>query len=303
MRFAIFSDVHGNMDALRAVLDDCEALTQQTGRRVDQYWCLGDVVGYGPQPRECLSQVRARCTLVIPGNHDWAAVGKLDLEDFSGTAAEAALWTRKRLDPSDVNFLQALPWDGRTIGDFTVVHGSPSNPIWEYLTSPETAGPNFAFFDTRFCMVGHTHLPTIFLQPNLEHDAPRRAAMRSIERKGKVAFAMATPGGPSRSSLESGEYAITMNHLPIAAPCERWNPVPGFWRLPANYRAIINPGSVGQPRDGDPRAAYVIYDSGLGGFEFRRVPYNVPQTQRKIQMCGLPPQVAEQLAERLATGS
>lgn len=303
MRYAIFSDVHANLDALRAVLEDIQAQTEQTGRRVDQYWCLGDVVGYGPQPRECLSLVRSRCTLVIPGNHDWAAVGKLDLDDFSATAAEAALWTRQRLDPSDVKFLQALPPDGVTVGNFTLAHGSPSNPIWEYLTTPDTAGPNFAFFDTHFCMVGHTHLPTIFLQPVLDHDAPRRAALRSFERKGKVALAMATPGGPSRKSLESGEYAITLNRVPITAPCDRWNPVPGFWRLPHNYRAIINPGSVGQPRDGDPRAAYVIFDSELGGFEFRRVPYNIPQTQRKIQACGLPPQVAEQLAERLATGN
>jgi diadenosine tetraphosphatase ApaH/serine/threonine PP2A family protein phosphatase len=302
MRYAIFSDVHGNLDALQAVLQDLDLVMRQSGRRIDQYWCLGDVVGYGPQPAECLRLVRARCTVCIPGNHDWAAVGKLDFEDFSGTAAESAAWTRAKLGKADLQYLEWLP-PTVPIGEFTLAHGSPSNPIWEYLTSEDTAAPNFAYFDSRYCVVGHTHLPTVFAQPVTGGLPHRRVTPRFGDRKVKVALAMATPGGPSRSSLEAGEFAFTSSQGLVTAPCWRWSPTPGLFRVPPNYRAIINPGSVGQPRDGDPRASYVIYDSDLGGFEFRRVAYNVAEVQRKIQMYGLPREVAELLAARLATGT
>jgi diadenosine tetraphosphatase ApaH/serine/threonine PP2A family protein phosphatase len=295
MRYAIFSDVHGNLDALQAVFQDIDYVARRTGRRMDQIWCLGDVVGYGPQPGECVNRVRGRCDICIPGNHDWAAVQKLDLADFSEAAAESARWTRDRLSDADWNYLHSLP-DSTTVGNFTLAHGSPSQPIWEYLTTPDSAAWNFPYFDTLFCVVGHTHLPTIFLQPIMDHVTPLRAATRALDRK--LALAMATPGGPTRSSLESGELSATTNRNPAIAPCERWQPTPGLWRLPRGYRAIINPGSVGQPRDGDPRASYLVYDSDEG-FEFRRVPYNIAETQRKIQMYGLP----ARLAERLATGS
>ncbi|GAC1458707.1 MAG: metallophosphoesterase family protein [Ktedonobacterales bacterium] len=293
MRYAIFSDVHGNLDALQAVLQDIEQVIRETGQRVSQYWCLGDVVGYGPEPSECVTRVRGRCDICIAGNHDWAAVGKLDLDDFAGAAAESATWTRLRLTPSDRVYLHSLP-EITAIGNFTLAHGSPSNPIWEYLTTPATAAPNFPHFDTLYCVVGHTHLPTIFLQPIMDHLAPVRAASRALDRR--TMLAMATPGGPSRSSLESGEFSISTNRNPLSGPCERWDATPGLWRTPPGYRAIINPGSVGQPRDGDYRASYVIYDSEQG-FEFRRVPYNVAQTQRKIQASGLPARLAERLAE------
>jgi diadenosine tetraphosphatase ApaH/serine/threonine PP2A family protein phosphatase len=295
MRYAIFSDVHGNFEALQAVLADIDYVARRTGRRMDQIWCLGDVVGYGPEPSECVSRVRGRCDICIPGNHDWAAVAKIDLADFSAAAAQSAEWTRMRLTETDANYLHALP-ETTTVGHFTLAHGSPSNPIWEYLTTPVSAAPNFPYFDTLYCVVGHTHLPTIFLQPIMDHVAPIRAARRVLDQR--LALAMATPGGPTRSTLESGELSGITNRNPAVAPCERWVPTPGLWRLPPNYRAIINPGSVGQPRDGDPNASYVIYDSNQG-FEFRRVPYNIGETQRKIQMCGLP----ARLAERLATGS
>ena len=295
MRYAIFSDVHGNLDALQAVLQDMELVARRSGLRIDQIWCLGDVVGYGPEPSACVNRVRGRCDICISGNHDWAVVGKIDLEDFSGAAAQSARWTRLRLDTPDYNYLYSLP-ETTTVGHFTLAHGSPSNPIWEYLTTPDTAAPNFPYFDTLYCVVGHTHLPTIFLQPIMDHVTPMRAATRVLDRK--LALAMATPGGPTRSALESGELALDTSRNGAVAPCERWTPTPGWWQIPPNYRAIINPGSVGQPRDGDPRASYVIYDSDYG-FEFRRVRYNIAETQRKIAACGLP----ERLAERLATAS
>jgi diadenosine tetraphosphatase ApaH/serine/threonine PP2A family protein phosphatase len=295
MRYAIFSDVHGNLDALQAVLQDMELVARQSGQRMDQIWCLGDVVGYGPEPSACVNRVRGRCDICIPGNHDWAVVGKIDLEDFSAAAAQSAQWTRLRLDTPDYNYLYSLP-EKTTVGHFTLAHGSPSSPIWEYLTTPDNAAPNFPYFDTLYCVVGHTHLPTIFLQPIMDHVTPMRAATRALDRK--LALAMATPGGPTRSALESGELAFDSHRGAGGAPCERWSPTPGWWQIPPNYRAIINPGSVGQPRDGDPRASYAIFDSTYG-FEFRRVPYNIPETQRKIAACGLP----ERLAERLATAS
>ncbi len=295
MRYAIFSDVHGNLDALQAVLQDIDYVVRKTGRRMDQIWCLGDVVGYGPEPSECVNRVRGRCDLCIPGNHDWAAVGKLDLADFSEAASESAEWTRRRLTETDWNYLYSLR-ETTMVGDFTLAHGSPTYPIWEYLTTPDSAAMSFPNFDTMFCVVGHTHLPTIFLQPVMDHVTPMRAAARALDRR--LALTMATPGGPTRHTLESGELSAMTNRNPAAAPCKRWVPTPGLWRLPRGYRAIINPGSVGQPRDGDPRASYVIYDS-QDGFEFRRVEYNVGETQRKIQQNNLP----TMLAERLATGT
>jgi diadenosine tetraphosphatase ApaH/serine/threonine PP2A family protein phosphatase len=295
MRYAFFSDIHGNLAALRAVFDDIEKVVATRGTPIHQRWCLGDIVGYGPQPGECLQMVRRRCDVVIPGNHDWVAIGKLDIGDFSEAAAESAAWTRRRISEQDLNYLRSLP-EVTFVNNFTLSHGSPFNPIWEYLTTAESAAPSFPWFDTMFALVGHTHLPTIFLQPITDRSKVVRPERRAINRK--QVLAMAQPGGPTRSSLESGEWSSTSGSSVALAPCERWIPSEGLWRIPPNYRAIINPGSVGQPRDGDARASYVIYDSDLG-FEFRRVPYDIAETRRKILQNGLP----ESLAERLEEGS
>jgi diadenosine tetraphosphatase ApaH/serine/threonine PP2A family protein phosphatase len=294
MRYAILSDVHGNLEALRAVLQDIYTVNRQVGVRVAQIWCLGDSVGYGPEPGECVEQVSRRCDICVAGNHDWAAIKKIDLADFSEAAANSATWTREHLTTVGFNYLKSLR-ETTHIGHFTLSHGSPYDPIWEYLTTPDAAANSFQYFDTLYCVVGHTHLPTIFLQPIVDHMAPVRAAARNLNRK--VALTMAIAGGPTRSSLEADEYS-TASRIPATVPCERWQPTPGVWRIPPNHRAIINPGSVGQPRDGDPRASYVIYDSEQG-FEFRRVHYNIAATQHKIMALGLP----ERLAERLATAN
>lgn len=295
MRYAIFSDVHGNLAALDAVLDDIRQVGLQTGRRVDQIWCLGDVVGYGPEPGLCVRRVRDRCDICIPGNHDWAATARIDLADFSEFAAESAHWTRSQLSDPEFTYLLALP-PTTGVGDFTLAHGSPSDPIWEYLTTEDAASENFPYFDTLYCVVGHSHLPTVFLQRMTDHVAPLRAKDRALTKQ--LALAMAAPGGPTRASLESGELSASTNRSPAALPCERITPGPGVFQVPRDYRAIVNPGSVGQPRDGDPRASYVIFDS-VEGFLFRRVPYDIAATQRKIQMLGLP----DRLAERLASGT
>lgn len=290
MRYAILSDIHGNAEALRAVFDDMDRYCDEHGGSISQVWCLGDVVGYGPEPGECVRMVRVWCDICIPGNHDWAAVGNIDLSGFGKSAAESALWTRDRISPEDRVYLKNLP-KVTAVSDFTLAHGSPSNPIWEYLTTSSVAAPNFGAFETLFCVVGHSHLPMVFLQPIGARPvaaAPIQRAMRE-----NVALAMDMPGGPSRSMLErldeppgqSGQWER----------CQRLLPGEGRWVLPEGYRAIINPGSVGQPRDGDPRAAYVIYDSAVG-FDFRRVPYNVTATQRKIERSGLSPQLAARLS-------
>lgn len=289
MRYAILSDIHGNGEALRAVLADIEQVSFERGIRVDQLWCLGDVVGYGPEPGECVRRIRARADICISGNHDWACVGKIDLADFSGAAAKSAEWTREHLSPDERRYLQYVPEVTR-VGAFTLAHGSPSNPIWEYLITAQGAAPNFTCFDTLFCVVGHTHLPTIFVQP--AHEVSGHAVRADDAMRRQVQLAMALPGGPSWSMLEQSRPDQPPD---VSAQCERLLPEPGIWVLPEGYRAIINPGSVGQPRDGDPRASYLIYDSAVG-FEFRRVAYNVAVTQQRIRESGLSPKLAERLA-------
>jgi diadenosine tetraphosphatase ApaH/serine/threonine PP2A family protein phosphatase len=292
MRYAILSDIHGNAEALHAVFDDMDQFCDDYGGAISQVWCLGDVVGYGPEPEECVRLVRVWCDICIPGNHDWAAVGRIDLDGFGKGAIASTVWTRERLSPEDRVFLGNLP-KVTHIGDFTLAHGSPSNPIWEYLTTPAVAAPNFAAFETIFCVVGHSHLPMIFLQQAGEHSGAAAPIHRAMSET--IALAMQIPGGPSQSMLENLGPPTGPNEM--WARCERLIPAQGLWVLPEGYRAIINPGSVGQPRDGDPRASYVIYDSELG-FDFRRVRYDVAATQRRIHDLGL----AAQLAARLSRG-
>ena len=288
MRCAILSDIHGNLEALLATLDDILRFTFEQRAPLDAIWCLGDIVGYGPDPSECVQVIRERCSLCIAGNHDWAAIGKIDLDDFSDAAASSAEWTGKQLSMDARMYLRSLP-ERITQGDFTLAHGSPSNPIWEYLTTPPAAAANFAAFETPFCVVGHTHLPTIFLQ------AVRRPAQVSVPLGSSSIpdaelFAITAYGSNPR--IDSG---ILRERAELTPRCEQIVPAPGLWLLPPGHRAIINPGSVGQPRDGDPRASYLIYDSAIG-FEFRRVAYDIPTTQRKMQDSGLPARMAARLA-------
>lgn len=232
MRYLILSDIHSNLEAFRAVLDDAGP--------VDQVWCLGDVVGYGPDPNGCVELLQSQDHLCVAGNHDWATVGKLDLRDFNPDAREANLWNRKQLTPQNLAYLESLP-ETLVQGDFSLFHGSPRHPIWEYIIYPSTAEVNFEYFDTPYCLVGHTHTPVIFQY----HEE----------------------GVPSAQAL-----APVLNE-PMALGPER---------------LIVNPGSVGQPRDGDPRASYAVLDLGAGTVEHRRVAYPVEETQVKMMGYDLP---------------
>src|SRR5262249_43376746 len=144
-----------------------------------QVWCLGDVIGYGPEPVECVRLVRHWCDICIPGNHDWAAVGKIPTNDFGEAAARSALWTRDQLNAEERVFLQNLPTVTQ-VGNSPLPPGRPANPIWEYVTTAAAAAPNFAAFGTLFCVVGHSHLPMIFLQPIGAHPAEAAPIRRAI---------------------------------------------------------------------------------------------------------------------------
>jgi diadenosine tetraphosphatase ApaH/serine/threonine PP2A family protein phosphatase len=484
MRYAIFTDIHANLEALEAVLAKIDDI--QAEQPVDQIWFLGDLVGYGPDPNECIRVLRERTDVIIAGNHDWAAVGKIDLEDFSPAARISAEWTAKELTEEHREFLVNLP-ERLEIGECTLVHGSPFGPLWEYLTSEPLAERSFQHFTSRYCLVGHTHVPVIFIQPDLTNtptipltnsDAQARAGVNGANgtlngvEQGKhneqseysgrlpvesepqddddnddetvelliispatqqvttstaasVGSALSAYQDPDSGALLSEEAATAMmekKHLPedvagepgergepgelsdtpiitsaedegdeasieptdealvetageadmaeqpetageagddddegdsddvensedvedvedeeddettevaividgegvegtdeqingeieellnllglsqsmVQVTNEMLTPPEGHWEAPADYRAIINPGGVGQPRDGDPRAAFMIYDTERG-FEFYRIPYDFEKTQEKIIEAGLP----QFLAVRLAYG-
>jgi diadenosine tetraphosphatase ApaH/serine/threonine PP2A family protein phosphatase len=156
MRYAIIADIHSNLAAFQAVLDDIHSQD-----RIDKIWCLGDIVGYGPDPHECIELLRSTDHICVAGNHDRAVVGQLDLNNFNPNAAEAVHWTEEKLSIGDITYLKNLP-DTIQEGDFILVHGSPREPIMEYILSMSVARQNFDFFRTRYCLVGHTHVPQAY---------------------------------------------------------------------------------------------------------------------------------------------
>jgi predicted phosphodiesterase len=239
MRVLIISDIHANLTALEAVFSDAGAF--------DAIWCLGDLIGYGPDPNECINRVKEQPNLLcIIGNHDSAVLDNLDPYTFNTEAREAIEWTKNALSESSFIFLRSLPEKTDTLNlypdvdnQITLAHGSPRLPVWEYLLDIHTATQNFKSFDTAYCLVGHTHLPIIF---------------HYIEERGS-----ARPMVP-----EAGN------------------------RIQLSPRAIINPGSVGQPRDRDPRASYMIYDPYTEIIEYRRVVYDIQSVQERMRKAGLP---------------
>jgi diadenosine tetraphosphatase ApaH/serine/threonine PP2A family protein phosphatase len=233
MRCLVISDIHSNLEAFEAVLDDAGS--------VDKVWCLGDVVGYGPDPNGCVELLNSLPHRCIAGNHDWATLGKLDLRDFNPDARDANLWNREQLTPDNLAYLDALP-EKLVEGQFTLAHGSPRHPIWEYIIYCTTAQGNAEFFDTPFCFVGHTHTPVIF---------------RLDDKRGGEECEPMAPTFDKALQLEEA-------------------------------RLIINPGSVGQPRDGDPRASYAILDLDALTVEHRRVSYPVEKTQAKMMELDMP---------------
>ncbi len=241
MRVLVISDIHANQTALQEVLN--------VGINYEAVWCLGDLVGYGPDPNECIELIRQLPQLkCIIGNHDMAALDLLDSESFNPEARTAVHWTQKSLSNESRLFLQNLP-EKIEINNVTLSHGSPRHPIWEYLLDSRTAAQNFDFFQTPLCFVGHTHLPVIY---SMDHSDPT-------------------------ASLTIPEPNSTIS-------------LPG--------RAILNPGSVGQPRDRDPRASFAVYDSEAGTWEYHRIPYDIQSVQQRMNLAGLP----ERHIQRLSAG-
>jgi len=242
MRYAIIADIHSNLVAFQAVLDDIE---QQGG--ADQLWCLGDIVGYGPDPGPCIDLLQQYSHICVAGNHDLAAIGKISAADFNPEAAAACHWTTRQMKKTHIRYLEGLP---QVIPrqDFTLVHGSPREPIREYLLSVSIARENFAFFSTPYCLVGHSHVPLVFKQ-TADDDC-------------------------SLGQLSSNIFGLSLGE----------------------NRMIINPGGVGQPRDGDPRASYAIYDSQAQAIRPYRVTYDIAATQDKMVALGLPMRLAVRLS-------
>jgi diadenosine tetraphosphatase ApaH/serine/threonine PP2A family protein phosphatase len=241
LRYLVISDIHANLAALEAVLADAPAY--------ECVWCLGDIVGYGPKPNECVDRIRELPHQSLAGNHDWAALGRIDLSTFNLDARVANAWTQSELTPRSRAYLESLPVRAEMDG-FTAAHASPREPVWEYVLDARQAYANLDHFSTQFCLVGHSHVPVVFRA----NDEEKRCD---------------TILGPFSGPLQLGEK-----------------------------RAIINPGSVGQPRDGDPRASYAILDTKEETWEFRRVRYPVEVTQELMRARGLP----RRLVERLALG-
>lgn len=160
MRYAILADIHSNLSAFQAVIDD---LNSRGG--FQKIWCLGDIIGYGPEPHECIQLLNEYDNLCVAGNHDWACIGKLSNTIFNPVAAEACEWTEQQLNTGEINYLAALP-EMITEGDFTLVHGSPRNPLTEYLFSDIDAEQNLAYFHTPYCLIGHSHVPMVFEKNN-----------------------------------------------------------------------------------------------------------------------------------------
>lgn len=241
MRYALIADIHANLAAFAAVLADIE---QKGG--VDEIWCLGDIVGYGPDPGQCLELLRRYNHVCVAGNHDWAAIGKIDTSYFNPLAATACQWTAKQLSPGDIHYLEKLPLTIEK-GNFLLVHGSPMEPIWEYVISTGIAARNFSFFKLPYCLVGHSHVPVAF--------------------------------------KEEGGACLTVQLSP------------GIGLALGASRMIINPGGVGQPRDGDPRASYAIYDSEGQIIRLYRIPYDISVTQDRMMRAGLPIHLITRLKE------
>ncbi|HEX7879652.1 MAG TPA: metallophosphoesterase family protein [Candidatus Eisenbacteria bacterium] len=250
MRWALFSDIHGNLEALEVVLDSIRKA------RVDRMVCLGDIVGYGASPNECVGLVKGSGATTIAGNHDHAALGLLDIGEFNDHARAAILWTQEAITPETAAWLREREMVVAEEG-IRIVHASPGHPAeWNYILTPMDAAAEFRTFEEPVCFVGHSHVPGLFLGPSAED----------------AIFAYV------QESMFPANEPIT---------------------LPVGRRAILNVGSVGQPRDRDPRAAWLLYDDETGTVILNRLMYDLEAAQHRILEAGLPPF----LAYRLGMGS
>jgi predicted phosphodiesterase len=249
LRTLIVSDTHSNLEGLRAAIADA-----QDRGGIDAMWCAGDAVGYGAEPSALIAELKRHDARCVAGNHDRAATGRMEVDDFNPIAAKAALWTAEAITHYDREWLDALP-ETLMMGDFTIVHGSLREPLWEYLDSPALAAVQFDLQQTPYSIVGHSHIQ-----------------FWCEERDGEW---------PAMHLARDGETVVL-----------------------GETRLILNPGSTGQPRDGDPRAGYMIYDdadatvSGARTMTWHRVAYDAEGAGKKIIAAGLP----DALAKRLLVG-
>lgn len=232
MRVVIVSDIHSNYVALETVLSAVGSF--------DQLWNLGDTIGYGPRPNQCMTSMQ-QASVMIAGNHDLACIDKVDLTDFNADARTANIWNGQQLDQEHRERLATLPPIQAIDERFLVVHGSPREPIWEYLLSRDQARENFDLFEQQVCFMGHSHVPLVFRK----------------QRNGGYSNPVIPPAG---DTLE----------------------------LEQNARYFINPGSVGQPRNQDPRSAYAILDTDASTVRFMRIEYDIAKTQRQMREAHLP---------------
>lgn len=238
MKFAIIADIHANLDAFQVVLADIKE------QKCTHYACVGDVVGYGANPRECLKIVRDLGMPVVKGNHDEYCSMDENLEGFNAHAAEAVTWTRKQLTEEERQWLRDLKYF-RLVTSFSMVHATLDGPQrWGYVFDKLAAAASFTYQNTSVCFFGHTHVPVAFIR-----DA---------------------------NQVRGGTYSK--------------------FKVDPSKKYFVNVGSVGQPRDNNPKAAYVVYDVDEGTIELRRLEYDIAAAQKKILDAGLPPRLAERLA-------
>jgi predicted phosphodiesterase len=243
VRYLILSDIHANIEALNAVLEDAQG-------NYDKILCCGDLVGYGADPNAVVEWARASGATVVRGNHDKACTGLDDLEWFNPVAKTAALWTQDNFSMANLEYTRTLPKGPLTVSDFQLVHGSPHDED-EYVLTPGDANTGFDYAESRIIFFGHTHVQGGYVWNHSRIEIIPRMALRR-----------------EREFLE------------IDSACAY----------------LLNCGSVGQPRDGDPRAAYLFFDPEPGLVTYRRVTYDVEAAQKKIREAGLPPILADRLA-------
>jgi len=238
VRIAIFSDVHANLEALNAVLREI------LHRKPDRILFLGDAVGYGPEPDECVERIFQVADRIVAGNHDQAVAGLTDIDCFNPEARQAVLWTRSELKSENLRRLSAPPLTAQEESLF-LVHATPRHPeAWSYLASAGTVQSQFSAFGDPICLVGHTHRPAVFRNDGKQLLSPKESLLTFQE----------------------------------------------------NFRYIVNVGSVGQPRDRNPDAAYALYDTRARTFLLRRVPYRYSVTQEKMRAAHLPSFLVDRLA-------
>jgi len=237
MRYGIISDIHGNLEALDA------AIGSLSREKIDKYVCVGDIVGYGADPRECISKTRKLNPFIVCGNHDAASCRSIGIENFNEAARKAVIWTRKNLVKGDIDFLKGL---GLVYENehFTLVHGALREPgKFHYIFDKTDALETFDKMKSHLCFIGHSHIPGVF-----------------SNNKGKI------------------KYFYNTKVI-----------------LRKDTKYIVNVGSIGQPRDGDPRLSYFVLDTRNRSLSIKRIPYNMDKAQKKILDAGLPPFLAERL--------